>query len=72
MHSIRAFLLLIGQIILISCIHSVMEILIDTNKNKFMSNILNVACYIGSLYLLIDFVFNNILKELASIVTIPF
>lgn len=68
----QPFFVLIGEIFLISCINSILEIFIDTKKNELMGKIINVACYIGSLYLLVDFIFNNIIRDISTLISFPF
>lgn len=66
------FLTIIGQIFLIACIQSVIEVFIDPDKRPYMSKIANFACYAGALYILLQFVFNFLLSELFSIVRFTF
>ena len=66
------FLTVIGQIFLIACIQSVIEVFIDTDKRPYMSKIANFACYVGALYILLQFMFEFLLAELFSIVRFAF
>lgn len=67
----KEFMVLIGQIILISCVQSVIEIFFDSDK-KTLSKIINIACYAGSFYLLIQYIFTYLLREIVSVVRFPF
>ncbi len=68
----KEFMLLIGQIILISCIQSLVEIFIEPDKKPMQARIINIACYVGSFYLLIQYVIVYVLREIVSVVKIPF
>jgi len=62
------FLALIGQIFLITCIQSVLEMFIDSAERPYLSKVLNIACYAGGLYLVLQFVFNNLITEMFSLI----
>ena len=66
------FLTLIGQIFLISCVQSVIETYLDMEKKTYMAKIANFACYAGALYLLLQFIFNHLLKEIFSLIQFGF
>ena len=38
----------------------------NMNEKSYQAKILNVACFCGSLYLLLKYVFDNIIKDLIS------
>lgn len=67
----QAFLLLIGQIFLIAIINSILEIFVADN-NPLMGRIIKIACYLGSLYLLLNFIFENLFVELSSVINFMF
>jgi len=60
-------LALIGQIFIITCVQSILEVLIDAGERPQLSKILNVACYAGGLYLVLQFVFKNLMSELFTL-----
>ena len=60
-------LALLGQIFLITCVQSILEVLIDPGERPYLSKILNVACYAGGLYLVLQFVFQNLMGELMTL-----
>jgi hypothetical protein len=66
------FIILIGQILIIACLQSLMEIFIDADKKPYQAKVLNLACFAGSLYLLIKFVFDFILMELVNVMNFTF
>jgi len=68
----REFMILIGQIFLISCIQSIVELFVDLSQKPLMQKILNIACFLGGLYLLLQFVFNYIFPEITQIVRVYF
>lgn len=63
---------LIGQIFFISLVQTIVEVFLDTEKRSQQIRIINIACIMGSIYLLLQFVFGYILQEITSIVTMPF
>ena len=68
----REFTLLIGQLFFIALMQTVLELFIDPKERPKHVQILNIACIMGSLYLVLQFVFTYILRELSSIVRMPF
>jgi len=68
----REFTMLIAQLFFIALIQTVLELFIDSEKRPHHVRILNIACIIGSLYLLLQFVFEHLMSEIATIVTFPF
>jgi len=68
----REFIILIGQFCLIALVQMVLEPFIDASKRPVNVHILNIACILGCVYLLIQFVFEFLLTELSSLITLPF
>jgi len=68
----REFMVLIGQIFLISLIQTIVEVFLKSDNRDYQIRIINVACILGSLYLVLQFVFTYIIRELSSIVRMPF
>ena len=60
-------LALIGQIFLITCIQSVLEMFIDPEKRPYLLRILSIACYAGGLYLVLQFVFDHLISEMMTL-----
>lgn len=69
---LNEFLALIGQLFLIVCLQSVLELFIDATNKPHLVKLLSIACYAGSLYLLLQFVFNNLMPEMFSIFRMVF
>jgi hypothetical protein len=69
---VREFMVLIGQIFMIALIQTLFEAYLDTEKRTQQIKIVNIACIIGSLYLLLQFIFTYIFKELSAFVKLPF
>ncbi|MCL2853152.1 MAG: hypothetical protein FWE20_08995 [Defluviitaleaceae bacterium] len=68
----REFMILIGQIFLISCIQSIVELFVDLSEKPLQKKILNIACFLGGLYLLLQFVFDHLFPEITQIVRVYF
>ena len=68
----REFTILIGQLFFIALMQTVLELFIDPNERPKHVQILNIACIIGSLYLLLQFVFEYLVGEISTIMTFPF
>ncbi len=68
----RELILFIGEILFIVLFQSVAELFFDKEKHKSQLQILNAACILGSLYLLLNFVSDNILSEISTFVKFPF
>ena len=67
----REFMVLIGQIFLISLIQTILEVFLKTENREYQIKIINIACIMGSLYFVLRFVFTYILKELTTFVKMP-
>ena len=65
-------ILLITQLLFITIMQTVIETFLDTEKREQQKKILNIACILGSLYFLLQFVFNYVIKEINTIVKLPF
>lgn len=66
------FLFLIGQIFLITCVQTIFEMFIDQKQKPYLGQVLNIACYAGALYLLLQFVFNNVVSEMYTLFRFAF
>lgn len=60
------FMTLIGEIFIIACIQSLVEVFFDMEKRPYMAKLVNVACYAGAFYLLLQFVLDFVLKEVIT------
>ena len=65
-------LMLIAQLLFISIMQTVIEAFLDTEKREQQKKILSIACILGSLYFLLQFVFTYVIKEINTIVKLPF
>jgi len=65
------FIVLIVQILIITCIQTIAEIFIDPTKNSMQVKLIGIACTVGSFYLLVQFVFSYILEEIIGIINLP-
>ena len=68
----REFTFLIGQLFFIALLQTVLELFLDPKERPKHVQILNIACIMGSLYLLLQFAFEYLLGELSSFITFPF
>ncbi|MDR2650530.1 MAG: hypothetical protein LBB94_12575 [Clostridiales bacterium] len=68
----REFMTLIGQIFLISLVQTILEVFLKSDNRDYQIRIINIACIMGSLYLVLQFVFTYILKELTTMIRLPF
>jgi len=68
----REFMILVGQIFLISLVQTILEVFLKTDNRDYQVRIINIACIMGSLYLVIQFVFTYVIRELTAIVHMPF
>ena len=59
-------MVLIGQIFIIALIQTIMEVFISPSEKPYQAKVVSIACFIGSLYLLIDFIFNNLLRDFST------
>jgi len=62
----KEFILLIGQIFFISCLQTLIEVFLNIHDKSYQARVLNIACFCGSLYLVLQYVFDNIIKDLMS------
>jgi hypothetical protein len=68
----REFTILIGEIFFIALLQTVIETFLDKDKHSQQMKIINIACILGSLYLLLRFVYDHILSEISTFVQFPF
>lgn len=55
---------LFGQIFLIAIIQIVSDSFIDKSELPLQAKLINIACFLGSLYLILEFLISNILNSL--------
>ncbi|MDR2183249.1 MAG: hypothetical protein LBE55_03655 [Clostridiales bacterium] len=60
-------LALLAELFLIGCLHIIMNLLIDAEKNPVFSSLASIACYAGSLFIIVRFVVANLLPQMAQI-----
>ena len=68
----REFIILIGEILLIALLQTIFEVFLDKDKQALQIRMVNIACFLGSFYLLLQFVFTHILSEISTFVKLPF
>lgn len=62
--------LVLTQIFLISCFQILFEAFIDKDERPQQAKIINLACFIGSLYLVLNFAYETLIIELISMLSI--
>ncbi len=62
----QEFLVMVGELFLISCIQSILIVFVQDKKQTSMGRIINIACYLGSLYIVLQFTFQYLLKEMSQ------
>jgi hypothetical protein len=68
----RELTILIGEILFIALLQTIIETFLNENKRGGHMAFINIACIMGSLYLLLRFVYDNILSEISAFVDFPF
>jgi hypothetical protein len=66
------FIMLIGQILIIVILQTIIETFFEKEKHAVQLRIINIACILGSFYLLIEFIFGHILNQITDFVKLPF
>jgi len=69
---LQEFLTLLGQIFIISFLQMLIELFIDSSSKPYQARVMNVACFLGCLYFLINYIATTLLTELASIFNFSF
>lgn len=59
-------MVLIGQIFIIALTQTIMEAFISPSEKPYQAKVISIACFVGSLYLLIDFILNNLIRDFSS------
>ena len=67
----REFTMLIGQLVLIAIMQTVLELFIDVKERPIHGKILDIACVMGSFYLLLQFIFDYMLDEISNFINFP-
>ena len=66
------FMMLIGQIFVIACLQNISEVFIEGGSKTYLLKVLNVACYVGAFYLVLQFVFASLMPEIIRIFNVAF
>ena len=70
--AVREFIVLLGEIFLICLLQMVVEVFLDADKRSYQIRLINIACILGCLYLLLNFVMQNIITEIQAFVNFAF
>lgn len=62
--------ILLAQIFLISCFQILFEVFIDKDEKPYQAKIVNLACFVGSLYLVLIFIYEILITELISLLNL--
>lgn len=63
----REFLSLLGQLFLIAVLQSIISFFINSEKQAYMLELINIACYLGSLYIILQFAYTHLLNQVMTI-----
>lgn len=66
------FLTLLGQIFIISCLQSIVELFIDPTLKSYQIRLINIACFSGSLYLIIQYISGTLISEISTVFKFAF
>ena len=66
----REFIVLLGEILLIALLQTIVEGFLEDKKLQL--RIVNTTCVVGSLFLLLQFVYEHILSEISAFAKLPF
>lgn len=62
------FLTVLGEIFIIICLQSILEVFASAKRQTYMQKMISVLCYLGALYLVIQFAYQYLVRELLSMV----
>lgn len=62
------FLSLLSQLFLISILQSIVSFFINTEKQTYMLQLLNIACYLGSLYIVLQFAYTYVISQVINMI----
>lgn len=65
-------LILLGRLFLIGLLQTVIEIVLEPDKRPYQMKLINAACVVGSLYLILQFVTQYLMQALMAIVRFSF
>lgn len=68
----RECIILLSEIFMIGLLQTLIEIILEPEKRPYQAKFINVACILGSMYLVIRFAIDNLLGELIAVVRFPF
>ena len=68
----REFIVLLGEILLVTLLQTVVEVFMDADKHGYQMRIINIACILGCLYLVLSYVMQNVITEIQSFVNFAF
>jgi RsiW-degrading membrane proteinase PrsW (M82 family) len=66
------FFMLLGEIAVIAIVQIVLEAFLDKDKHAQLLKVVNVACFLGCFYLLLQYVNTHILSDFTDFVKFSF
>ena len=66
------FVTLAWQLLGIAILQFIFEVIIDPKERPYHVKILNIACVMASMYLLLQFASDFLLNEISAFITFPF
>lgn len=61
----REFLTLMGELFLITILQNV-AVFFNAEKSSYMKELINIACYLGAMYLILQFAYENIFGQIMN------
>ncbi len=61
----REFLTLMGELFLITILQNVV-VFFNAEKSSYMKELINIACYLGAMYLILQFAYENIFGQIIN------
>ena len=61
------FLTLLGKLFLITLLQSVINFFINKENSPYMQELINIACYLGAMYIILEFAYTHIFSQIMNI-----
>lgn len=62
----REFLSLLSQLFIIAILQSLVGFFINSEKQTYMLELINIACYLGALYIILQFAYTYVLSQIMT------
>jgi hypothetical protein len=68
----REFMILIGELVLIAMVQVILDAILDESGQKRAIKVVNIACILISYFLLVRYVYNNLIGEFTTMINYHF